>query len=81
MVDSRNKGVVFDLWNTLAYESLARRLTSNTETLLQLKKKIENNKTTQPLFCAKTYMSHFEGGLEEAFKMWRNNQDFDHITI
>lgn len=64
-----------------AYESLARQITSNTETLLQLKKKIENNKTTHPLFCAKTYMCHFEDGLEAAYKMWRNNQDFDHITI
>ena len=67
--------------NLTAYESLARRLTSNTETLLQLKKKIENNKTTHPLFCAKTYMRHFEDGLEAAYKMWQNNQDFDHITI
>jgi len=26
-------------------------------------------------------MRHFEDGLEAAYKMWRNNQDFDHITI
>jgi predicted O-linked N-acetylglucosamine transferase (SPINDLY family) len=63
------------------YENLAYQLATDPDQLQQLKAKVKSHKASHPLFNGKTYMRHFEDGLETAYDMWLKNQNFDHISI
>ena len=67
-------------------EQLRETLSKSCETLtvsdrISLKKKLESNKFTKPLFNTKLFTNHIEQAYLEMYKRYNNNQNPENIEI
>jgi predicted O-linked N-acetylglucosamine transferase (SPINDLY family) len=63
------------------YEVLAITLATDEEKLTSIRKELESNRLTKPLFNAQLFTLHLEAGFSEAFKRYRDNLIPDHIYV
>ena len=63
------------------YEKLALELATNPEKLKNIKKKLEINRITKPLFDTEKFTRHFENGLEQVFKNYMDENKPQNIFV
>jgi len=67
--------------NSNEYEEKAIKLGNNLSKIISLKKKIENNKFTKPLFNTKLFTNHIEQAYLEIQKKYNENKKLENIEI
>ena len=67
--------------NSYEYEKKAIELGNNLSNVIDLKKKLEFNKFTKPLFNTKLFTSHIEQAYLEIYKRYNENQKPENIEI
>ena len=64
-----------------AYEALALELANNPTKLDTIKKKLQSNRLTTPLFDTETYTQYLEIGYQQAYDCFFNNRKKHDITV
>jgi predicted O-linked N-acetylglucosamine transferase (SPINDLY family) len=67
--------------STEDYEAKAIALASNPQALAQLRKTLESNRTTSPLFNGRLTARHLEAGYEAAYARYRSGLPPENIEI
>jgi len=63
------------------YEAKAISLASNPQTLAELRKTLESNRTTSPLFDGRLTARHLEAGYEAVYARYRSGLAPENIEI